>query len=248
MGGRDDDDDVCDTHNVERVWDAEYESGRYEGESPVPFVDTITDTLRKRDWTDASGLYVGCGSERNFIPLAAVCPGLRGIDVSRVGIRLLLEKHPEYKGRVSCENFLDIHHDKAVGKKAEPLDYVVSIQAFQHGDEQTTQKYFEQAASMLRPGGLLFLRVNSARTDVNHAHDIVERNDRGGFTVRYKAGPKTGLCVHFFSDRELESVLHRAGFDAVGDPVETSERRRPPETGTWRQWEVVAVMGTQRTA
>lgn len=234
-------DDANNNASIARLWDAEYASGRYEDESPIPFVDTITDTLRENGWTDESGLYVGCGNGRNFIPMAAECPGLRGIDASKVGIRRLLEKHPEYAGRVLCENFLDIHHDEAVGKKAGPLDYVVSIQAFQHGDEQTTGKYFERVAAMLRPGGLLFLRVNSAGTDVYHAHDITERNDRGGFTVRYKAGPKTGFYVHFFSDRELESVLHRAGFDVVGDPDETSERRRLPKTGEWRQWELVAV-------
>ena len=242
------DDDADNVSNVARVWDAEYASGRYEGEPPVPFTYTVMGTLRDNGLTGGNGLYVGCGNGRNFTSMAAGCPGLRGIDVSSVGIHRLLERRPEYKERVSCENFLDAPHGKVTGgEKPRPLDYVVSLQVFQHGDQHTTQKYFERTAAMLRPGGLLFLRVNSARTDINRAHDIVDRNDRGGFAVKYRAGPKTGLCVHFFSDGELEYVLHRAGFDVVGDPVEASERRRPPETGTWRQWEVVAAMGTRRT-
>ncbi len=230
---------------VARRWDAEYDSGRYEGEPPVQFVNTIIDTLRERGLAGGHGLYVGCGNGRNYVPLAAACQGLRGIDVSRTGLRRLLEKHPEHKGRVSCENFLDEKHNTAT----KPRDYLVSIQAFQHGDERTAQKYFERAAAMLRPGGLLFLRVNSAGTDVYHRHDVVEeKNAHGGFTVRYAEGPKAGLLVHFFTDRELKSTLHQVGFDVVHNPVEASESRPPPKTGKWKQWEMTAEKVRVRTS
>ena len=222
--------------DIAQCWDREYESGRYESEPPVPFVRVIIDELRRRGWTDGRGIYVGCGNGRNYAPLAAVCNGLRGIDVSESGIRSLLRRHPEHAGRVSCGNFLDDRHD-AEGT----VDYLVSIQAFQHGDERTAGRYLERTASVLRPGGLLFLRVNSAGTDVYHPHEVVERNGYGGFTITYSAGPKKGLCVHFFARREIESGLRRAGLDLLGAPVERTERRLPPETGEWRQWELTAV-------
>ncbi|MCE2498475.1 MAG: class I SAM-dependent methyltransferase [Nitrosopumilaceae archaeon] len=228
--------------DVAQCWDREYESGRYEAEPPVPFVRVIIDELHRRGWAGGRGVYVGCGSGRNYAPLAAVCDGLRGIDVSESGIRRLLQKHPEYAGRVSCGNFLDCCYG---AERTTTVDYLVSIQAFQHGDERTAEKYFERTAAVLRPGGLLFLRVNSAGTDVYHPHEVIERNDRGGFTVIYSAGPKKGLRVHFFARRELESGLRRSGFDLLGAPVERTERRRPPKTGEWRQWELVAVRRAQ---
>ena len=222
----------CGTY-IARCWDAEYESGRYEGEPPIPFTHTILNALRERGLSGARGLYVGCGNGRNYIPLASALPGLRGIDVSGTGLRRLLARAPDHAGRVLCKDFLAVVPDA-------PYDYVISIQAFQHGGGRTARRYLEQAAAVLRPGGLLFLRVNSTGTDIYHPHEIVERNDYGGFTVRYSAGPKKGLRVHFFARRELESGLRLAGLDLLGTPVEKTERRRPPKTGEWRQWELTA--------
>ncbi len=48
---------------------------------------------------------------------------------------------------------------------------------------------------LLRRGGLLFLRLNSVSTQIRHAHTVIERNDFGGVTVGYQAGPKQGLPV-----------------------------------------------------
>ena len=219
--------------SMARRWDAEYRAGRYEGEPPVPFVSTIIDTLRGRGLANGRGLYVGCGNGRNYIPLAAALPGLRGIDVSGTGLQQLLARSPECAGRVSREDFLAVSPDAS-------HDYIISIQAFQHGDGQTAHKYLEQTAAVLRHGGLLFLRVNSAGTDIYHRHRVTERNTLGGFTIRYEDGPKAGLPVHFFTDRELEYRLHLAGFDVLGDPDEASEAREQPEDGAWRQWELVA--------
>ena len=222
-----------DVAGMARAWDAEYASGRYEDEPPISFTHTILSALRERGLSGARGLYVGCGNGRNYIPLAAVCPGLRGIDVSGTGLRQLVARAPEHAGRVSREDFLATNPDA-------PLDYIISMQAFQHGDGQTARRYLEQTAALLRPGGLLFLRVNSAGTDIYRRHQIIEKNSLGGLTIRYDDGPKAGLPVHFFTDRELEYILHLAGFDVAGDPDEVSEKRRPPETGAWRQWELVA--------
>ena len=230
MDCRDNDSDGARTA---RRWDAEYRSGRYEGEPPVPFVSTIIDTLRGRGLADGRGLYAGCGNGRNYIPLAAALPGLRGIDLSGTGLQRLLARSPGCAGRVSRVDFLAASPDA-------PYDYVISIQSFQHGDGQTARRYLEHAAAVLRPGGLLFLRVNSAGTDINRRHQVIEKNSLGGLTIRYDDGPKAGLPIHFFTDRELEYRLHLAGFHIVGDPDEASEAREPPETGAWRQWELVA--------
>lgn len=203
------------------------------GRAARAFVSTIIDALRGRGLADGRGLYAGCGNGRNYIPLAASCPGLSGIDVSESGIRRLLQKHPECSGRVSRRNFLDC---------GGTFDYIVSIQAFQHGDERSAARYVRLAASMTRGGGLLFLRVNSAGTDVWHPHHVIERPGRyGGFTVKYDAGPKKDLYIHFFTRYELESVLDASGFDIVGGPVEASMSREPPQTGRWKQWELAAV-------
>ena len=103
-----------------------------------PFVRVIIGELRRRGWTGGWGVYVGCWNGRNYAPLVAVCSSLRGIDMSESDIRSLLRKRQEHAGRVSCENFLDDRHDTEGA-----MNDLVSIQAFQHGDERTAGKYLE---------------------------------------------------------------------------------------------------------
>ncbi len=59
-----------------RRWDAEYRSGRYADDPPLPFVAEILATLDEHPaLRDGVGLYVGCGNGRNYLPL--VDAGLR---------------------------------------------------------------------------------------------------------------------------------------------------------------------------
>ena len=214
---------------VSQRWDAQYADGKYSDMPSVPFADMISGMLG--DYADVAGgdgLYVGCGNGRNFVPLADSGLGIRGIDVSPVAIRQLSERRPDLAGRLSCIDFADYPESPL-------LDYIVSIQAFQHGTGAQVRGYFEKVSRMLRSGGLFFLRVNSASTDVYFDHEVVERDDMGGFTVLYNDGPKRGLNVHFYSRRELDVLC--AGFEYVVAPREQITERDSPKTGTWSQWE-----------
>jgi len=91
---------------------------------------------------------------------------------------------------------------------------------------------------VLRAGGLFFLRVNSASTEVYLRHTVVDENGFGGFTIRYEEGPKTGLCVHFYAREELVE-LARERFRLVDGPREDVTARTLPKTGSWSQWEAV---------
>jgi hypothetical protein len=42
--------------------------------------------------------------------------------------------------------------------------------------------------------------VNAVGTNVALTHEVVERAPGDGFTVRYLAGPKRGLDIHFFAE------------------------------------------------
>ena len=58
------------------AWDAEYAAGRYAGDPPVEFVRDIIAAAAQRGLRQ--GLYVGCGSGRNLLPLldaALTSPG-----------------------------------------------------------------------------------------------------------------------------------------------------------------------------
>ena len=99
---------------------------------------------------------------------------------------------------------------------------------------------FARSAMLLKRGELLFVRVNSASTDVYHSHRIVKRGDQGGFTVRYHKGPKRGLVIHFLSLGELREMLD-PWFTALVPTREQVTLRQSPKRGSWAQWEGVWV-------
>jgi SAM-dependent methyltransferase len=220
------------SERVGTSWDAEYRAGRYSGEPPIAFVETILETLRGEPalWA-GPGLYVGCGNGRNYLPLVEGGADLAGIDLSPEAIDQLVRRRPALATRLTCGDF---HALPAEGRFA----YLVAIQVFQHGDGAAVSASFAQAAALLRPGGLLFVRMNSAATEIYHRHTVVERDDLGGFTIRYDEGPKRGLLIHFCS---AEDLLARAGraFEVVMKPCEQVMQRAAPQTGRWMQWEAV---------
>ncbi len=220
---------------ISKRWDAEYASGKYANEKPVKFVQNIISTLKKsRDSIlGLRGLYVGCGNGRNYVPLASSGLNLLGIDVSAVAIQDLSQKNPSLSENLFCKDFEDFESDVL-------FDYVIAIQIFQHGTVSEISKYFDKASSLLKPGGLLFLRVNSNSTEIYFKHTVIETNVHGGFTINYDEGPKKGLNIHFFAQKELEKYLLYRNFKLVSEPIEDSTLRIPPKTGTWSQWEIIS--------
>ena len=212
-------------------WDAEYRAGRYAAEPPVAFVATIVDTLAGRPALRTRlGLYVGCGNGRNFLPLVDAGLALLGVDVSAEALRQLAARRPDRAAQLHHADLFDF-------APPAPVAYLIAIQVLQHGRRGDAERAFARVAALLAPGGLFFLRVNSASTEVHHRHVVVERPD-DGFTVEYQEGPKAGMAVHFYGRHELETLTAPA-FQTLRGPVEDVTRRPPPQRGAWAQWEAV---------
>jgi len=216
---------------VSARWDAEYRSGRYAGEPPLPFVDEILATLHADSVAEGRGLYIGCGNGRNYLPLVRSGLRLYGLDLSSVALHQLAAREPALSMRLICADF------RTFVSRCR-FSYVIAIQVFQHGGAADVAKYFAGVGSLLSPGGLFFLRANAASTQVRPPHTVIERNDFGGFTVRYESGPKQGLPVHFYARDELQA-LAPDDFALVAEPREAVTARTPPETGHWVQWEAI---------
>jgi hypothetical protein len=222
---------VTDGRAAER-WDEEYRRGRYAADPPLPFVGEILETLARRPALRAgAGLYVGCGNGRNFLPLADAGLTLWGLDVSAEALRQLAARRPDHAPRLR-------HGDFLAEPPATAFAYLVALQVFQHGRRADAEGYFGRTRALLPPGGLFFLRVNSAATEVSHRHVVVETGDLGGFTVEYREGPKQGMAVHFYGRSELDA-LTAGGFRCVRAPHEDVTHRAPPQHGSWAQWEAI---------
>jgi SAM-dependent methyltransferase len=219
-----------DVHDAAQAWDAEYASGRYRDEPPLPFVTDILAACRADGLLGAAGLYIGCGNGRNYLPLVDGDLDLIGLDISARAIAQLAERRPDRRERV-------IHGDLTALPEVATYPVVIGIQVFQHGDRGAAHAHLRVAQSRLAAGGLFCLRGNAVGSELEYAHDVVERDGEGGFTVCYRSGPKAGLEIHFFAESELTALF--AGYAPVLAPRLARTWRTPPQRGQWSQWEAI---------
>lgn len=212
-------------------WDAEYRSGRYENEPPVGFVDDIVSAAQSLG-RDAPGLYVGCGNGRNYLPLRDAGLNLTGLDISDVALESLAARSPSAAAHLFHGGVTDLPDDQM-------FDLVIGIQVFQHGDRATAHAHVRAALDRLATGGLFCMRVNAVGTDVHPEHAVTEQAADGGFSVRYLAGSKRDLQIHFFSRAELTELLPPDRFATVLEPRIHQTHRPARELGQWSQWEAI---------
>ncbi len=213
------------------AWDAEYAAGRYRGEPPVGFVADIVAAARAHGLGAAEGLYIGCGSGRNYVPLVEAGLDLVGLDISGTAIDQLAARRPDRRASL-------VHGDLAALPPGRTWPLVIGIQVFQHGCRADAHAHVRAAQQRLRPGGMFCLRVNAVGTDVWPAHETTETRPDGGFTVRYLEGPKDGLQVHFYSGAELDALFYD-GYTPVLTRRLHSTPRTPAGPGQWSQWEAI---------
>ncbi|MGH3983799.1 MAG: class I SAM-dependent methyltransferase [Pseudonocardiaceae bacterium] len=215
--------------NVPASWNAEYANGRYRGEPPVRFVEDILAAARRHGLV--RGLYIGCGNGRNLIPLLDAGLDLVGLDISTEAIAQLRERRPDRAGDL-------IIGDLSALPASTRYELVVGIQVFQHGTRHETHEHLAAAAARVAPAGLLCVRVNATDSDIDKDHHRVEDDNDGSFTVRYLAGPKAGLNIHFFTGGELRDVIGTSFTEEVALRSHRTPRTQPGY-GQWSQWEAI---------
>ncbi|WP_421726337.1 class I SAM-dependent methyltransferase [Bauldia sp.] len=211
------------------AWDDDYGRGRYVAAPPLPFAGDILAKAVETGVADGLGLYIGCGNGRNYVPMVDAGLDLIGLDISAVALEQLAIRRPGRAHRL-------VHGDLSALPPGETYAMVIGIQVFQHGNRADAHRHVRAALERVDPGGLFCLRVNAVGTDVLYHHHVCERSPDGGLTVRYRAGPKNGLDIHFF-DREEIAALIPPGFDTLLPMRRDRTWRTRPATGQWSQWE-----------
>ncbi|MFR9778680.1 class I SAM-dependent methyltransferase [Micromonospora sp. MS34] len=214
--------------SASEAWNEEYRRGRYVDEPPVAFVDDILVSAATAGIT--TGLYVGCGNGRNLLPLVDGGLDVLGLDVSAEAVCQLSRRRPDRSDRLR-------HGDLDSLPAGHTWPLVIGIQVFQHGNRAQAHRHIRAAQQRVEPDGLFCLRVNATGTDLWPAHEVTEQHPDGGFTVRYAAGPKDGLSIHFFSDAELHQLFD--GWPVLLPIRADRTQRRPPAPGQWTQWEAI---------
>lgn len=210
------------------AWDAEYAAGRYDDEPPVAFVNDVVAAAENAGVSH--GVYIGCGNGRNYVPMTAAGLDLIGLDISTTAISQLAERVPARHDRL-------VVGDLSALPDGETYPLVIAVQVLQHGTRAQTHAFLADALDRVAPAGLFCVRVNAVGTDVLHAHEVVERDPDGSYSVRYTAGPKAGLTVHFWAARELRGAVIPAGLTPTLELRPQATWRQPAQRGLWLQWE-----------
>lgn len=210
-----------------RSWDQEYTAGRYIEEPPVTFVGDILTAAQRGGLS--SGLYIGCGNGRNYLPLVRGGLDLIGLDISKKALEQLAARAPELRDHL-------VLGDVAHLPPEDRYDLVIGIQVFQHGTRAIAHDHIRRAQERVRPGGAMAVRVNAVGTEIFLRHEVVEQGESGGLTIRYLEGPKAGLEIHFFARDELADLFSR-DFESLMPLQRAVTYRQPPAVGQWSQWE-----------
>src|ERR1035441_8655803 len=104
----------------------------------------------------AEVLEIGCGVGRLLVPLAKRVAVVHGVDISPV----MIEKSKEYAA--DAPNVKTVLTDGSLAHLAtESLDFVFSFIVFQHiPDRAPIRRYVEEAARVLKPGGVFRFQVD----------------------------------------------------------------------------------------
>lgn len=214
------------------AWNRQYEKGRYAGEQALPFIDDVLQAAADHLPLGASALDIGAGNGRNLQALIRAGLDVTALDISEVAIAQLAEQFPDLHDRMICGDLGALPDGLAW-----PL--VLGIQVFQHGDRASCAAHIRAAQTRVAPGGLFAVRVNAVGTDLWPAHQVTEpKTDASGPTIRYTAGPKAGLLIHFFDQAEL-TALFAEEFQPVLPPRQVSHPRTAPAPGQWTQIEAI---------
>ena len=137
-------------HSVSRrlslAWNAAYRDGKYGAEPALGFTaDIIRELEQDPSVMDGSGLYVGCGNGRNYVPLAKCGLKITGLDASKVALDALAKRLPGHSDLLVCGDFPD--YDPGM-----QFQYVISIQAFQHGGRVQNQPILRKGVVVAKKG------------------------------------------------------------------------------------------------
>ena len=225
-------------HNLYERWAGEgREWGRDrqgEWQKPEPRFMAFLD--KYKEGVGPNVLDIGCGNARHLLPLAEKGYNVTGVDSSPQMLATARERIEE--ADKTC-TLVESSHNK-LPIEDESQDTVVSSQTFQFSG---SEKSFFEAARVLKPGGLFFLRVRSTS---RYSDEYIESrshiqklstNKKGGQEVEVDY-PQGKVRYHHYSLEELQDMADLANLEIIEEPV---DERSVHENGHVEpgQWNIV---------
>lgn len=173
-------------------------------------------------------LDIGSGAGRNLIPLAQQSFHLTGLELVEDAIKIIKQRLAEAKVDAKLVRGSFTH----LGFGDASFDTVISVQTMQHSNWAGVKKGFSEAARVLKPGKLFFLRINSDAQVPSGNITAIE--DRGKTWSRDEDGhPDVHHSCSLDELRELADLYHLDILEYV------DEKNRVDGVWTKGQWNIV---------
>lgn len=209
------------------IWEKKF--GKGWGEKEMPERRLLEFIEKYKNEIGPNILDIGSGEGRHLIPLAKAGYNLTGLELTEEGVRITEKKQKEEKtdAKLVRGNFHNLPFLDNV------YDTVISLQAMQHNNWQGAEVAFAEAARVLKPGGLFFLRVNSNKNALQGNEEMIE--DKGQTWQKNEQGY---LGVHHsFSFEELKELADKYNLEI--EPGFVDEKKAGDNFVILGQWNIV---------
>lgn len=184
------------------VWEQVFSSqewGKYPGEDIVRFV--ARNFYKAPERSQVKLLEIGCGPGANIWFMAREGFNVFGIDGSSTAIsqakKRLQEEVPNWHGQLDVGDMVNLPYQD------NHFDALLDIEASSTNSFENTKKIFSEAARVLKPSGLLYVRTFSTGTWGDKTGEMLGNN-----TFLPKEGPMAGKGLTRFTDEEeIESLM-----------------------------------------
>jgi len=209
------------------IWEKKFKKGWGEAKRPEPHLLEFFE--KYKDEIGPKILDIGSGEGRHLIPFAKAGYDLTGLELTEKGIEITQNKQNQEKTKAKLVrgNFHNLPFKDNV------YDTVISTQAMQHNIWRGAEAAFAEAARVLKPNGLFFLRVNSDKNAIPESAEMIK--DKGQTWVRDEEG-KSGVH-HSFSLDEFEELANK--FNLEIEPGYVDEKKAGDNFVVYGQWNIV---------
>ncbi len=207
------------------VWDRKFKEGW--GDSKEPELRLLKFVEDYKEEIGPKILDLGSGEGRHLIPLAKMGYAMTGMEFTEQGVKITGQKAEKEGVKVNL-----VRGDfRELPFKPEEFDTIVCTSVLHHNNWEGLRMAFAEAAKVLKPDGLFFLKARSDKKPLKKGETLIEDKGRTSQITN-----EHGIIEvhHDLSLDELKELAEENSLEFAEEPVDEKEvKDGAPVSGHW---------------